>query len=161
MSTLDLRNAKRLFYGSVEAKQLYYGGQLLWTKPQAGSSSLLLLNRSPDGQVGFNLSNVSATGMTLQGTTTRNHITWNIGVIPAGYAVRMTITKSNSVRLMIRSGATADILAGAYNYYDSPSSGTIQLNSTTHSTDSTFVFFGFLTTATGTFTVSNFEIVPS
>lgn len=34
-TTLDLRNAQRLFFGQHEAQQLYYGGQLLWTKPPA------------------------------------------------------------------------------------------------------------------------------
>ena len=34
-TTLDLRNAQRLFYGTSEAQSLYYGGTLLWTKPGA------------------------------------------------------------------------------------------------------------------------------
>lgn len=33
MTVLDLRNAKRLFYGATEAKKLYLGSTLLWSKP--------------------------------------------------------------------------------------------------------------------------------
>lgn len=35
MTVLDLTAANRLFYGSAEAQQLYYGSALLWTKPAA------------------------------------------------------------------------------------------------------------------------------
>lgn len=34
MTTLDLRAAKRLFYGSTEAQALYLGSDLLWRRPQ-------------------------------------------------------------------------------------------------------------------------------
>lgn len=37
MTVLNLKNAASLYYGSIEAKKLYYGNQLLWTKPSAVS----------------------------------------------------------------------------------------------------------------------------
>lgn len=52
-STLDLRNALRLFYGGTEARALYYGGSLLWEKPDIGGEENYPQAVMADGPVLF------------------------------------------------------------------------------------------------------------
>lgn len=40
-TTLDLRNAPRLFYGATEAQALYYGGTQLWAKPAVAPTPVI------------------------------------------------------------------------------------------------------------------------
>ena len=66
-----------------------------------GVSLVMGLNATPSQNVGFTVSNAASETITLNGTTSRNHLTFDASVWAVGTRVRGTVTKSNASDIVI------------------------------------------------------------